>query len=96
VQQIVGYAHDLSEHLKETDMKLFISDLAEITKQTRQLLYRMDEELDANSQELIESVRLLRITLSNLEETSSRINSDPSILLRGLDDKNIPDRRLKK
>lgn len=96
VQQIVGYAHDLSEHLKETDMKLFISDLAEITKQTRQLLYRMDEELDANSQELIESVRLLRITLSNLEETSNRINSDPSILLRGLDDKNIPDRRLKK
>ncbi|MBN1388056.1 MAG: MCE family protein [Bacteroidales bacterium] len=96
VQQIVGYAHDISEHLEETDLKLFISNLAEITKQTRQLLYRIDQELDVNSQELTESVRLLRITLTNLEETSNRVNSDPSILLRGFGDKNIPDRRLKK
>ncbi len=96
IQQIVGYAHNLSKHLQESDLKLFISNLAEITKQTRQLLYRIDQELDVNSQELTESVRLLKITLSNLEETSNRINSDPSILLRGYGDKNIPDRRLKK
>jgi len=96
VQQIVGYAHDISIHLQESDLKLFISNLAEITKQTRQLLYRIDQELDVNSQELTESVRLLKITLSNLEETSNLINSDPSILLRGYGDKNIPDRRLKK
>lgn len=96
LQQIVGNAHELSQHLQETDLKLFISNLAEITKQTRQLLYKIDQELDVNSQELSESVRLLRVTLSNLEETSNRINSDPSILLRGYGDKNIPDKRLKK
>ena len=96
VQQIVGYAHDLSQHLRETDIKLLISNLADITEQTRQLLFKIDQELDVNSQELTESVRLLRITLSNLEETSDKINSDPSILLRGFGDKNIPDRRLKK
>jgi len=96
VQQIVGYAHDLSQHLRETDIKLLISNLADITEQTRQVLYKIDQELDVNSQELTESVRLLRITLSNLEETSNKINSDPSILLRGFGDKNIPDKRLKK
>ena len=96
VQQIVGYAHDLTQHLRETDTKLLISNLAAITEQTRQLLFKIDQELDVNSQELTESVRLLRITLSNLEETSDKINSDPSILLRGFGDKNIPDRRLKK
>ncbi len=96
VQQIVGYAHDLTQHLRETDTKLLISNLAEITEQTRQLLFKINQELDVNSQELSESVRLLRITLSNLEETSDKINSDPSILLRGFGDKNIPDRRLKK
>ena len=96
VQQIVGYAHDLTQHLRETDTKLLISNLAEITKQTRQLLFKINQELDVNSQELSESVSLLRITLSNLEETSDKINSDPSILLRGFGDKNIPDRRLKK
>ncbi len=96
VQQIVGYAHDLSQHLRETDIKLLISNLADITEQTRQVLYKIDQELDVNSQELTESVRLLRITLSNLEETSNKINSDPSILFRGFGDKNIPDKRLKK
>ena len=96
IQQIVGNAHEISQHLNETDLKLLITNLADITGQTRQLLYKVDRELDMNSQELTESVRLLRITLSNLEETSNKINSDPSILLRGFGDKNIPDRRLKK
>ncbi len=96
IKQIVGNAHDISSHLKETDLKMFISRLAEVTQQTHQLLYRIDREMDVNSKELTESVRSLRITLSNLEETSNKINSDPSILLRGLGDKNIPDRRLKK
>jgi len=60
------------------------------------LLYKVDQELDMNSQGLTESVRLLRATLLNLEETSNTINSDPSVLLRGLDNKDLPDRRLKK
>lgn len=96
LKQIVGNAHNLSQHLRETDLKLFISNLAELTGQTRQLLYKIDQELDMNSQELTESIRSLRITLSNLEETSNKINSDPSILLRGFGEKNIPDKRLKK
>jgi len=96
LKQIVGNAHNLSQHLRETDLKQFISDLAEVTKQAKQILYKIDQELDMNSQELTESVRLLRITLSNLEETSNKINTDPSILLRGSGDKNMPDKRLKK
>lgn len=96
LKQILGNAHDLSEHLRETDLKLLISNLADVTRQTKQLLYKVDRELDMNSRELTESVRSLRITLSNLEETSNKINSDPSVLLRGFGDKNIPDKRLKK
>ncbi|HDZ41500.1 MAG TPA: MCE family protein [Bacteroidetes bacterium] len=96
VKQILGNAYELSQHLRETDLEVFISDLAEVTDQTRKLLYRIDREVDLNSRELSESVRLLRITLSNLEEASNKINSDPSVLLRGLGDKDIPDRRLKK
>ncbi|MBS0012231.1 MAG: MCE family protein [Bacteroidales bacterium] len=96
VQQIIWNAHDIILHLKETNLKLLISNLADITRETGKLLYKVDQELDMNSQELTESVRLLRITLSNLEETTNKINSDPSILLRGFGEKNIPDRRLKK
>jgi phospholipid/cholesterol/gamma-HCH transport system substrate-binding protein len=95
IQDIVGNAHDISQLLKEANIRLFIENLAEVADRTRQLLYRIDQELDINSQELTESVQSLRITLSNLEETSNRINSDPSILIRGFRIRNIPDKRLK-
>jgi phospholipid/cholesterol/gamma-HCH transport system substrate-binding protein len=95
IQQIVNNAHDISQHLRETDLKLFIDNLAAVSDQTSKLLYSLDENIDKNSQELSESIRLLRITLVNLEELSYKINSDPSILVRGSKDVNVPDKRLK-
>lgn len=96
ISEILGNAHDITTQLSETNLKTLIQNLAEMTDQTRVLLYKIDQELDQNSQEFSESVQLLRVTLSNLEETSNKINSDPSILVRGLEDKNLPDRRLRK
>lgn len=96
IQGILGSAHEISSQLKETDLKKLIQNLAEMTDQTRVLLYRIDQELDLNSQDFNESVQLLRVTLKNLEAASDKINSDPSILVRGFENKNIPDRRLKK
>ncbi len=95
IQRILDNAHDISQHLKDTDLKLFIENLAAVTDQTRKLLYNLNENLDNNSQELAESIRLLRISLSNFEEVSYRINTDPSILIRGSKESNIPDKRLK-
>jgi hypothetical protein len=95
IQRILGNAHIISQQLKETDLKALIQNLAAMAEQTRLLLYKIDEELELNSQEFNESVQLLKVTLSNLEQTSNKISSDPSILVRGLGDKNIPDRRLK-
>lgn len=95
IHEILYNAHDISQLLRQSNLRLFIENLTEVTDQTRQILYKIDQELDMNSYELTESIRLLRITLSNLEETSNKINSDPSILLRGFNIKNIPDKRLK-
>jgi hypothetical protein len=75
---------------------MLIQNIGELSNQTRMLVYNIDQVLDVNSPEFTESLRLLRITLSNLEETSNKINSDPSILIRGFDDKRIPDKRLNK
>jgi phospholipid/cholesterol/gamma-HCH transport system substrate-binding protein len=95
IQQIVDNAHDISQHLKEADLDQFIENLTRVTEQTRKFLYTLNENLENNSQELAESVRLLRITLSNLEEVTNKINNNPSILIRGSKDVNIPDKRLK-
>lgn len=96
IQLILGNAYDISRKLSESELKTLIQNLADMTEQTKVLLYKIDQELDMNIQEFNSSVQLLRSTLSNLEETSNKINSDPSILVRGYEDKNIPDRRLKK
>ena len=96
IQRILGNAHIISQQLKETDLEALIRNLAAMADQTRLLLYKIDEELELNSQEFNESVRLLKVTLLNLEQTSNKISSDPSVLVRGSGDKNIPDRRLKK
>jgi len=96
IQLILGNAYEISQKLSESELKILIQNLADMTEQTKVLLYKIDQELDMNSQEFSTSVQLLRSTLSNLEETSNKINSDPSILVRGFEDKNIPDRRLKK
>jgi phospholipid/cholesterol/gamma-HCH transport system substrate-binding protein len=96
IQRILGNANMISEQLRESDLQLLIQNLAEMADQTRLLLYKIDGELELNSQEFSESIQLLRVTLSNLEQTSNRISSDPSILVRGSGEKNIPDRRLKK
>jgi ABC-type transporter Mla subunit MlaD len=96
IRQILGNVNDISQHLKETDLNLLIQNIGELSNQTKLLVYNIDQVLDVNSQEFAESLRLLRITISNLEETTNMINSDPSILIRGFADKKIPDKRLDK
>jgi ABC-type transporter Mla subunit MlaD len=96
IQRILGNVHEISQHLKQTDLNLLIQNIAELSNQTKLLVYNIDQVLDVNSQEFAESLRLLRITISNLEETTNMINSDPSILIRGFADKKIPDKRLDK
>jgi ABC-type transporter Mla subunit MlaD len=95
LKNIVTNTHYIARQLRETDLKLFISNLSDATEQTRMLLDKLNRNLDYNSNELAESLRLLRITLSNLEQISNKINLDPSILIRGSRETDIPDKRLK-
>ena len=95
IQQIIANAHDISQKLKETDLELFVENLAAVAEQTKLLLAKLNENLDNNSQGLAESIRLLKITLSNLEDVTNKINNDPSLLIRGSKEINIPDKRLK-
>jgi phospholipid/cholesterol/gamma-HCH transport system substrate-binding protein len=94
LNMILSNAHDISSQVRQADLKTLIENLAEVSEQTRILLSRIDQEMDMNSREFNESINLLRVTLSNLEEASAKINSDPSLLLRGPGDKDIPDKRL--
>jgi phospholipid/cholesterol/gamma-HCH transport system substrate-binding protein len=93
--EILGNVRDVSLKLKEADIQSLIENLTMVASQTQELLKKVDSDLDQSSQDFSESIRLLKMTLENLLETSRKINNDPSIILRGVEQKNTPDDDLK-
>lgn len=95
VGDILENFRDVSLKLKEAEVGKMIENIANVANQTQELLLKVDNDLDRSSQDFSESLRMLRITLGNLAEASRKINDDPSILIRGMEQKNSPDQDLK-
>ena len=95
LDQILGNVRDVSVALKEADVNALIENVTTVASQTQELLKKVDSDLDQSSQDFSESIRLLKMTLENLLETSRKINDNPSILIRGVNQKGIPDEDLK-
>lgn len=94
IDEIVVNVRDISRKIKETDLKRLIANVAEVANQTQQLLLKVERDINQSSQDLTESQKLIRLTLENLNEASRKINSDPSVLLRGIRKKDSPDEKL--
>jgi phospholipid/cholesterol/gamma-HCH transport system substrate-binding protein len=92
--EILGNLRDISVTLRETNLNELIENLAITTTQTRQLLLKLDADIDRGSKDMGNNMLLLQHALENLEQMSRKINTDPSILLRGQRARDIPDRRL--
>lgn len=93
--EILDNVRDVTVKLKEADINALIENVTDVASQTQELLKKVDSDLDRSSQDFSESLRLLKMTLENLLETSRKINDDPSILIRGINQKNTPDEDLK-
>jgi phospholipid/cholesterol/gamma-HCH transport system substrate-binding protein len=65
-----------------------------VADQTQKLMLRVERDIRQSSEDLTESQRLIRLTLENLNEASRKISSDPSVLIRGVRKKDIPDEQL--
>ncbi len=94
VDQIVVNIRDISQIIKETDLEKLIGNVAEVANQTQQLLLKVERDINQSSEDLTESQKLIRLTLENLNEASRKINSDPSVLIRGIRKKDSPDEKL--
>jgi len=95
IDEILANTRDFSAALKETDMKVLIKDLSGLIKQTHILLSNADNDINQSSETLKRNLELLKYTLENLNEASRKINSNPSILIRTQEKKDIPDKHLK-
>lgn len=92
--EILGNIRDISVTLRETDLNSLIENLAIAADQTQQMLIKIDGDIDRGSKDLGDNLIILKNTLDNLQEVSRKINTDPSILIRGQRARDIPDRRL--
>ncbi len=95
LNQILANTKDISYTLKKTNLKKLIENFSIVAAQTQKLLINIDSDLDQSSEDLKKNLQLLKYTLENLNEASRKINSNPSILIRGSKTKNVPDEQLK-
>ncbi|TVQ16519.1 MAG: MCE family protein [Bacteroidetes bacterium] len=94
IGEILGNIRDISVTLRDTDLNGLIENLAVTAAQTQQMLIKIDGDIDRGSKDLGDNLMLLKYTLENLQEASRKINTDPSVLIRGQRARDIPDRRL--
>lgn len=91
ITDILGNAREISQSLNESNITQLIDDLAGVVERTQNLLLKVDDDINQGSQGFVESQKLLKLTLQNLEEASRKINNNPSLLIRQSKNKNIPD-----
>ncbi|MBS3771283.1 MAG: MlaD family protein [Bacteroidales bacterium] len=96
IDDILSNLRDISARLKASDIKSLIGNVARVADQVEQLVLKVDNDFDKSSEEFSESLYLLQLTLDNLNKASTKINNDPSILLRGTKEQGIPDEHLNK
>jgi len=66
-----------------------------VVRQTKNLLIKVDDDINKGTKGLVETQEMLQSTLRNLEEASRKINNNPSVLIRKTKVKNLPGDKLK-
>ncbi len=94
ISEVLGNIRDVSLQLRETNLHGLIESLAEATSQTQKLIMRLETDLEHGGGLLNENLELLQHTLENLNEASRKINSNPSVLIRGTRARATPDKDL--
>jgi len=94
VADILVNTRKVTQQLSRSDVQSMIENISNVAVETSALLSRLNRDYDLKSEELTRSLRLLRETLDNLSDASKKINQDPSILIRGINDKGAPDKDL--
>ncbi len=94
LKQILASTRDISLKLKKANILKLIDELSEMLERTNRLLVIMDSQLQRGSRDFLMSMRQLKTTLQNLNETSRLLQEDPSVLIRGTKYKEIPDKKL--
>jgi len=92
--QILTSTRDVLLKLQEADLGNLITELGKVVERTNHLMVKINQDVERGRGDFLVSLRELRTTLENLNEASNLIQEDPSVLVRGTDYNNAPDKDL--
>jgi phospholipid/cholesterol/gamma-HCH transport system substrate-binding protein len=95
IGRLLGNLREISLSVRESDIQGMIESIAQASLQTQNLLLRLDKDYNESTRQVSENLTLLQSTLENLNAASRKINTDPSILVRGQNVRGTPDRHLR-
>lgn len=94
VEGIVSNTYEISRQFSEIEIVRLGEEMTAVVDHTQQILQKVEAFIDQGSRDMLESQRLLRLTLRELNEASRKINKNPSVLIRRSETENLPDRQL--
>jgi phospholipid/cholesterol/gamma-HCH transport system substrate-binding protein len=96
LSDILVSARDISLSLKRANLEILVKELGEVVHKTNVLLARVNQDVDQGSRHFLTSLQQLRRMLSDLNETTRLIRQDPSVVVRGTNVSNLPDKNLER
>lgn len=96
IKQIIGNLASITTVLTQTDLVGMVSEMTQVLHHTKTVLQEMDIAIARNQSDISQSIRSLHETTEYLNQFSRLIAEDPSVLVRGTNVKNAPDKSLEK
>ncbi|MBN2105495.1 MCE family protein [bacterium] len=94
LKQIINNLTNISESISQADLLKLIQELNVTIATTNNMLLQMDANLSKTWLDFTASMESIRESTEYLNQFSRMITEDPSLLVRGTEHKNVPDKNL--
>jgi phospholipid/cholesterol/gamma-HCH transport system substrate-binding protein len=95
ISEVLGNLREISLTIRESNLRQLIENIAATAGYTQNLLADMEIDFESSSSRLNTNLDLLQYTLEHLNDATRKISTDPSVLIRGQNHRNAPDRNLR-
>ncbi len=94
IAEVLGNLREISLSIREANMKELIDNLADAAMYTQGFMETLELDFETSRVRVNENLMMLQYALENLNDAARKISTDPSILIRGQNIRNTPDRNL--
>ena len=94
ISEVLGNLREISLSLREANMQELIDNVADAARYTQGFMEALELDFETSRTKVNENLIMLQYALENLNDAARKISTDPSVLIRGQNIRNTPDRNL--